>query len=127
MALGWCATLSSSRPPDTSSFSPATGARTRLASNKDSFLYIDLYSCSSHHCCPGHLVPVGTRWKKLQGGQWSGCVVLLGIPGWKFPRNAMSGKGTKSCCDMFREKGKFLVKMQEVDLRGFYYNLPPCA
>ena len=61
MALAWCSSLASSRAPDMSSFSHIADARRVCASNKDSFLCPDLYSCSFKYPCPWHLVPVGTR------------------------------------------------------------------
>ena len=61
MAVDWCSSLSRSRPPNTSSFLPTANARRLPASSNDSFLYLDLHSCSSPHCHPGRLIPVGTR------------------------------------------------------------------
>ena len=68
MALAWCSSLASSRAPNMSSFSHIADARRVCASNKDSFLCPDLYSCSFKHHFPGHLVPVETRVEETVGG-----------------------------------------------------------
>jgi len=74
------------------------------------------------------IMPLQLPWREVLCGRVAtSCVILLGFPRWKFPRNGMPGDETSPCLNVFREKEKFLFKVQEEDLRGAYCNLPPCT
>ena len=55
----------------------------------------------------------------------SNCVILLEFSGWDHPRIDISSGEAWSCHNISWEKGKFLQKMLQEDLRGDYGNLPP--
>ena len=123
MALSWCSRLESSRPPDTSRFSPTKDARRVLASDKDSLCCLTLQP----HCSPWSILDIIPlqilRGKVLCGHVVLGYTMFLGFPRWRFLWNSASDNETNPCLNIFRENEKFLSKMQEENLRGAYYNL----
>jgi len=86
MAIDWCSSLSSSWAPDMSSFLPTANARRVLASNKDSFLYLGLHSCSSQLSYHGRLVPVGTRVEEISRSSVVWLCHTLGYSRMKVPK-----------------------------------------
>ena len=120
MALSWSSSLESSRPPDRSSFCLASGARRKLASNKNTFHELSRHPCFSHLIHPTHLVP---GWLEVVG------VSEVAADWWchtleyflrDFPRNGISSNGSIFVAEFSRNEEKFLFKMQEEDLRCSY-------
>lgn len=106
MALRWSSSLKSSRPPDRSSFYPATGARRVLASNKDTCYQFSRHPCFIHLIHTRHLVP---GWLEVGG------VSEVAVDWWcrtleylvqDFPRNGISGYDSISCCKNIQGEGE---------------------
>ena len=128
MALSWCSQLESSRPPDTSRHL----WQQKVLEEYLRVIRVVLVTTTCIHAAPNGsirgIMSMQLPWREVLCGRVaSSCVILLGFPKWKFPRNGMHGDGTSPCCNVFREKEKFLFKMQVEELRGTYCSLPPCT